>query len=164
MDEIDKLKNKNGEIEKGNLKKIIPYDEPFLMIDKVTYLDKKNIVAIKDIKKNEFWVKGHFAGFPIMPGALIIEGLGQAATLLVRYNIPKHKEKDILAYKIRKVKFMYPVFPGNQVRFEVKLSKIREKGALIKGKAFVDEKLCSEAKMILAIVNKERFRGKFKKN
>ena len=67
MDEIDKLKNKNGEIEKGNLKKIIPYDEPFLMIDKVTYLDKKNIVAIKDIKKMNFGLKAILLVFRLCP-------------------------------------------------------------------------------------------------
>ena len=163
MQSIDSLKNKDGEIKREDIKKIIPYEDPFLMIDKVTYLDKKNIIAVKDVKRDEFWVKGHFVGFPIMPGALIIEGLGQAATLLLRYNIQNHEEKEILAYKIKKAKFMYPVFPGDRIRFELKLSKMKEKGALVKGKVFVKDRECSEAKMILAIVNKERFRGKFSK-
>lgn len=163
MQSIDSLRNKNGEIEREDIKKIIPYEDPFLMIDKIIYLGKKNIIAIKDVKANEPWAKGHFVGFPIMPGALIIEGLGQAGTLLVRYNIPNHKEKDILAYKIKKAQFMYPVFPGNQVRFEIKISRMKEKGALLKGKIFVEDRLCSKAKMILAIVDKKRFREKFSK-
>ncbi|MEK6848503.1 MAG: hypothetical protein AABX65_02630, partial [Nanoarchaeota archaeon] len=64
---------------------------------------------------------------------------------------------------IKKAQFMYPVFPGNQARFEIKISKMREKGALLKGKVFVEDKLCSKAKMILAIVDKKRFREKFSK-
>jgi 3-hydroxymyristoyl/3-hydroxydecanoyl-(acyl carrier protein) dehydratase len=164
MQSIDNLRNKNGEIEKENIKKIIPYEDPFLLIDKVTKLDKRIIIATKQVNSNEFWVKGHFVNFPIMPGALIIEGLGQAGTLLVRYNLPNHEEKEILAYKIKKAQFLYPVFPGNQIRFEVKLSKIKEKGALLKGKVFVDDRECSEAKMIVAILDKDRFRGKFTKN
>lgn len=163
MNNIDSLKNEKGEIERENLKKIIPYEDPFLMIDKVTHLDKKNITALRDVKDNEFWVKGHFVDFPIMPGALIIEGLGQAATLLVRYNLENHLDKDILAYKIKKAQFMYPVLPGNQIRFEIKLSKLKTKGALLKGKVFLNDRVCSEAKLILAIVDKKKFRDKFSK-
>ena len=163
MDTIDGFRNEKEEIEREDIKKIIPYEDPFLMIDKITHLDKKSLIAIKDVKSDEFWTKGHFVNLPIMPGALIIEGLCQAGTLLVRYNIPNHLEKDILVYKIKKAQFMYPVFPGNRIRFEIKLSKMKEKGALLKGKVFVKDRICSEAKMILAIVNKKRFREKFTK-
>ena len=159
-DSIDSFRNENGEIENEGIKKIIPYDGPFLMLDKVTYLDKKQITAVKNVKEDEFWVSGHFVDFPIMPAALIIEGMGQAATLLVRYNMPNHYEKDILAYKIKKSKFVHPVFPGDEARFEVKLSKILEKRALLAGKAFVKDALCSEAEMVLAIVDRKRFRNK----
>ena len=96
MKSIDIYKNNRGEIGMESIKKIIPYDYPFLFIDKIIKLDKKEIVAEKEIKADEQYFKGHFKGFPIMPGALIIEGLGQAATLLVRYNIENHESKDIL--------------------------------------------------------------------
>ena len=72
------------------------------MIDKVLSLDKNKIVAIKNVTANEPFFKGHFAGFPIMPGALIIEGVGQAATLLLRYNLEEHHTKDVLAFRIKR--------------------------------------------------------------
>lgn len=161
MNQIDKFKDSNGEIDRDNIKKIIPYDDPFLMIDRVLKLDKKNIIAIKDVKKEEDYFKGHFRDFPIMPGALIVEGIGQAATMLVRYNIENHEKKDILAYKIRGAKFSRPVFPGNQIRYEIKLGLKFKKVAFVSGKVFVKDKQVSEAKMVLAIVDKKRFREKF---
>ena len=161
MNSIDNFKDENGEISRENIKKIIPYDDPFLMIDHVSKLDKKRIIATKDVKSDEYYFKGHFKDFPIMPGALIVEGLGQAATLLIRYNLEDHKKKDILAYKIRSAKFFRPTFPGQTLRFEAKLLFKFKKIALVNGKVFRKEKLVSIVKMILAIVDKEQFRGHY---
>ena len=161
MDSIDKFKDAKGEISKENIKQIIPYDDDFLFIDRVLKLDKKNIVALKEVKANEDYFKGHFKNFPIMPGALIVEGLGQAATLLVRYNIPNHEEKDILAYKIRGAKFFRPTFPGQTLRFEAKLVFMFRKIAFVNGNVFRDDKLAAKVKMTLAIVDKKWFREKY---
>ncbi|MAE43075.1 hypothetical protein CMO93_04840 [Candidatus Woesearchaeota archaeon] len=161
VNSIDRFKDENGEISRENIKKIIPYGDSFLYIDKVTRLDKKNITATKDVRNDEYWVKGHFANFPIMPGALIVEGLGQAATLLVRYNIENHEQKDILAYKIRSAKFLRPTFPGQTIRFEAKLQFMFKKIALVGGEVYRKEKLVSKVKMVLAIVDKDKFRGRY---
>ena len=98
-----------------------------------------------------------------MPGALTVEGMGQAATLLARSNIPNHQEKDVLAYRLKEVKFMAPVFPHDQIRFEIGLIAQDERGAIAQGKAFVKEKLVADALMMLAIVNKADFRVKHSK-
>lgn len=161
MNSIDKFKDNNGEIDVNGVKQIIPYDEPFLFIDRVLKLDKKNIVAIKEVKAQESYFKGHFKGFPIMPGALIIEGLGQTATMLVRYNIPNHEEKDILAYKITSAKFFRPTFPGHTLRFEARLLFMFKKIAFVNGKVFRKEKLVSKVRMVLAIVDKKQFRERY---
>ena len=163
MNSIDKFKDSNGEISRENIKKIIPYEDPFLMIDKVVSLDKKNLVAIKNVKAEEEYFKGHFKDFPIMPGALIVEGLGQAATLLIRYNIKDHEKKDILAYKIRSAKFFRPTFPGQTLRFEAKLIFMFKKIAFVNGTVFRNNKPASKVKMVLAIVDKEQFRGRYTK-
>ena len=164
MNSIDKFKDSKGEINAKGIKNIIPYDKPFLMIDRVLSLDKKRIVAIKNVNKEEYYFKGHFKNFPIMPGALIVEGLGQAATLLIRYNIKNHEQKDILAYKIRSAKFFRPTFPGHTLRFEAKLLFMFKKIAFVNGLVFRKDKLVSKVKMILAIVNKKQFRGRYSKN
>ena len=161
MNQINELKNEKGEIDTENIKNIIPYDEPFLFIDKVLSLSNNRLVAIKDLTGKEDFFKGHFVDFPIMPGALTVEGMGQASTLLVRSNIVNHKEKDILAYKLKEVKFMAPILPGDQVRFEIDLIAQDERGAILQGKAFVKENLVADALLMLAIVSKSEFRAKY---
>ena len=161
MNQINELKNQNGEINTENIKKIIPYKEPFLFIERVMSLSSNKIIAVKDLSGNEDFFSGHFVGFPIMPGALTVEGIGQAATLLVRSNIPNHKEKDILAYKLKEVKFMAPIVPPAQVRFEIDLIAQDEREAILQGKVFVKNAMVAEALVMLAIVNKSDFRAKF---
>ena len=161
MNQINQLKNDKGEIGTDGIKKIIPYDKPFLFIDRVISLSNNRIVAIKNLSEKDDFFKGHFVGFPIMPGALTVEGLGQASTLLVRNNIPNHNEKDILAYKLKEVKFIAPILPGDQVRFEIDLIAQDERGAILQGKVFVKENLVAEALLMLAIVNKAEFRAKY---
>ena len=162
MNQINELKNKKGEISTEEIKKIIPYKEPFLFVDKVLRLTSTNIVALKELSGEEDFFKGHFVDFPIMPGALTVEGLGQAATLLVRSNIANHIDKDVLAYKLKEVKFMAPVLPPAEIRYEVELIAQDERGAIVKGNAFVKDELIAEAFIMLAIVNKEEFRAKYK--
>ncbi|MBI2659456.1 3-hydroxyacyl-[acyl-carrier-protein] dehydratase FabZ [Candidatus Woesearchaeota archaeon] len=161
MHQINELKNSKGEIDSEGIKKIIPYQEPFLFIDKVISLSSNRIVAIKDLKGSEDFFKGHFVEFPIMPGALTVEGMGQAATLLARSSIPNHYEKDVLAHKLKEVKFMAPIIPPAQVRFEIELIAQDEKGAILKGKSFVKEELVAEALLMLTIVSKAEFRAKY---
>ena len=163
MHYINELKNEKGEIDTDEIKKIIPYDKPFLFIDKVLSLSNDKIVALKYLSGEEDFFKGHFVDFPIMPGALTVEGIGQASTLLVRGNIPNHQEKDILAYKLKEVKFMAPIFPESRIRFEVNLIAQDGGGAVLQGKAFVRENLVAEALLMLAIVNKSDFRTKYSK-
>lgn len=163
MNQINNLKNEKGEIDVEDIKKIIPYDEPFLFIDKVISLSNNRIVAIKELTGKEDFFKGHFVDFPIMPGALTVEGIGQASTLLVRNNISDHHEKDILAYKLKEVKFIAPILPGDEIRFEIDLIAQDERGAILNGKAYVRNKLVAEALLMLAIVNKYEFRSKYTK-
>lgn len=160
MKNIDELKNDKGELDSNAIKRIIPYDNPFLMIDRIVSLDKNKITAIKNISVHEGYVKGHFSGFPIMPGALIVEGMGQAATLLVRYNLEDHHTKDVLAFRIKEAKFSAPAFPGDQLKYEVAMVGQDERGALLQAKAIKDEQVIAEATLMLAVVDKKEFRAK----
>ncbi len=163
MTHVNKLNDEKREINTADIKNIIPYDEPFLFIDKVLILSSNKIVAIKELTGKEEFFRGHFVDFPIMPGALTVEGMGQASTLLVRSNIPNHQDKDILAYKLKEVKFIAPILPHDTVRFEIDLIAQDERGAILQGKAFVKENLVAEALLMLAIVNKAEFRAKHTK-
>lgn len=161
MQGFNEFKNDAGEISSDDIKKIVPYDHPFLFIDRVLSLSSDRIVAVKNLSGKEEFFNGHFVGFPIMPGALTVEGMGQAATLLVRSNIPDHKEKDVLAYKLKEVKFMAPVLPGSQVRFEIELIAQDERGAIAHGKSYVKDSLVAEGFFMFAVVNKAEFRAKY---
>ena len=160
MATIDELKNEKGEIDAEGIMQIIPYNEHFLMIDSVKELEKDSIVATKFADPEADFFKGHFADFPIMPGALIIEGMGQAATLLIRYNLDNHQDHDVLAYKISEAKFNAPTLPGDTLTYELKLLGKDDRGALLTGTASVNGKQVTEARMMLAVVNKKEFREK----
>ena len=161
MNQFNEFKDVAGEINSENIKKIIPYKEPFLFLDKVVSLSSNKIVAVKNLSGDEDFFKGHFVDFPIMPGALTVEGMGQAATLLARSNILNHQNKEILAHKLKEVKFIAPIIPPTQVRFEMDLITQDERGAILQGKAYVKEVLVAEALLMLAIVNRADFRTKF---
>mgnify|MGYP001207193223 CR=1 FL=1 len=161
MKTIDELKDEKGQIDSNGIKQIIPYEIPFLMIDRVLVLDKNKIVAIKNAGANDDYFKGHFAGFPIMPGALIVEGMGQAGTLLSRYNIENHSEKEVLAYKIKEAKFSAPAFPGDQLKYEVTLMGQDERGAMLQAKAIVNDKVIAECMLMLAVVDRKQFRSQY---
>ena len=133
------------------------------MIDKILSLNKKKIVAEKVARADEDYFKGHFKDFPIMPGALIVEGLGQAATMLIRYNLENHEQYDVLAYKIRYAKFFRPTFPGQTLRFEAKLLFKFNMVWFINGIAYRNDKIVSKVKMVLVVVNKDKFRKKYQK-
>ncbi len=159
MKKIDDLKDEKGMLDSNAIKQIIPYEYPFLMIDRVISLDKNKIVAIKNISSDEWFLRGHFSGFPIMPGALIIEGVGQASTLLVRYNLEDHYTKDVLAFRIKEAKFSAPAFPGDQLKYEAALMGQDERGALLQAKVIKEEKVIAEATLMLAVVDRKQFRA-----
>ena len=163
MNHFNEYMNEKGEIEKDNIKKIIPYQEPFLFIDKVINLAREKIVAQKHISGHEDFLKGHFVGFPIMPGALTVEGMGQAATLLARGNLQNHQDKEVLAYKLKEVQFLHPILPGDTIRFEVKMIAMNEREAVCHGKAFVKESFAAEAYFVIAIVDRSDFRAKYQR-
>jgi len=161
-DHIHGLMDENGSINKENILKIIPYKDQFLMMDQVLYLDQQKIIVTKNVPLDDFWVTGHFTDFPIMPGVLVIEVLAQAGSLLARYNLSHHQEKDLLARTIEKSRFLYPIFPGDHIKCEVAISEMNEKVAVFNGKVWVKDRLCTEAEFTLAIVDKENFRNKFR--
>ena len=156
MGDIDELKGDSID----NIRDIIPNKEPFLFIDKVVSLEKNRIIAIKNIKQDEFFFEGHFVDFPLMPGTLVVEGLGQAGSILIRKRIENPESKDILLYKIKEFSFKKPLFPGNKIRYEVNLIFLDEKRAVIKGKVIENEDIAVEGSLILAIVDKKNFRAK----
>lgn len=150
-------------LNKDQIKEIIPYKEPFLWVDEIESIDGDTIIGYKYTSPKDPYFKGHFVDFPIMPGVLIVEGIAQTGTILLRKKIGEnHKQKHLLAYQVRSAFFYKPVFPGDKIRYEVKLLGFYNyKVANFKGEVFVkDDKKC-EVRFVVVVVDKKEFKEKF---
>src|SRR5215469_10912686 len=99
---------------------ILPHRYPFLLIDRVIEIERrKRIVALKNVTANEPYFAGHFPGYPIMPGVLMVEAIAQAGGALLLTEIPDRDDKLMVFTGIERAKFRKPVVPGDQLRIEV---------------------------------------------
>ena len=146
------------EIDKKKIESLLPHREPMLLIDKlINIVPLKSATAIMHVKKDGFYVQGHFPNQPVMPGVLIVEAFGQAAAALTAHGIdPKEYEnKLVFLMSVEKARFRKPVFPD--CRLELKIEAIRSHGRVwkYKGEAFVDGKKMSDAQWSATIVDRK---------
>ena len=135
---------------------LLPHRYPFLLVDRVLEMEEgKRIVSIKNVSINEPFFQGHFPGSPIMPGVLLIEAMAQTWGILVLSSArEKAGNKNILFLGIDKARFRKPVYPGDQVRFELEALHFKRTVWKFKGKAFVEETLVAEAELMATISDK----------
>lgn len=138
-----------------DIQAILPHRYPMLLIDRVTEMTRrKRIVALKNVSANEELFQGHFPGFPVMPGVLIVEAMAQAGATLLMTEFPDREAKLIFFSGIERAKFRKPVLPGDQLRLEVDVIVWRSTAGKMEGKAYVGDKLCCEASISCAVVNR----------
>ncbi len=130
---------------------IIPHRYPFLLVDRIIEIEAdKRAVGIKNVSANEPFFQGHFPGYPIMPGVLIMEALAQVGAVLTLQK-PEYAGRIGLFAGLDEVRFRRQVVPGDQLRLEVTLTKIRGPLILAEGKAYVGNDLVAEGKLKFAI-------------
>lgn len=130
----------------------IPHRYPFLLVDRIIEkVDGERIVAIKNVTMNEPFFQGHYPGKPVMPGVLMVEAMAQALGVLM---LETDSTKLPFFMSIEKAKFRKPVVPGDQLRLEVEVTKIKGKIIKAKGKALVDGKVATEAEFMFMIIEK----------
>ncbi len=145
--------------------KILPHRYPFLLIDRVLDLKRKErIVAIKNVTINEPFFVGHFPGLPIMPGVLIVEAIAQAGGALLLTEVEDRNDKVMVFTGIERAKFRRPVSPGDQLRLEVEVKGWRTvpgmTAAKMQGYAYVGERRVAEAAVSCQLIDSSRGRGR----
>ncbi|MDC1170232.1 3-hydroxyacyl-ACP dehydratase FabZ [Candidatus Pelagibacter sp.] len=149
--------NIKNSLNKVEISKLLPHKEPMLLIDELIDINKlHSATAIMHVKKNAFYVDGHFPGNPVMPGVLIVEAFGQAAAALTAHGIDKkeYENKLVFLMSVEKARFRNPVIPD--CKLELKIEAIRSHGRVwkYKGEAFVDGKRMADAQWSATIVDK----------
>ena len=139
------------------IQEILPHRFPFLLVDRILELELgKQVVGIKNVTINEPFFAGHFPGYPIMPGVLILEAMAQVGGFLLMSSLATRAEKKLLYFTgIDRARFRRPVVPGDQIRFEVKILQRRRQVCRMKGEAYVDGKLVAEAELSSVLVDRE---------
>ena len=145
-------------LNKDQILDLLPHREPMLLIDELKDIKKLfSATAIVYVKKDSFFVQGHFPGNPVMPGVLIVEAFGQAAAALTACGIDKetYANKLVFLMGIEKARFRNPVIPD--CKLELKIEAIRSHGRVwkYKGEAFVGEKKMADAQWSATIVDKK---------
>ena len=137
----------------NRIRELLPHRYPFLLVDKIIEKDEQHIVGVKNVSGNEPFFQGHFPQEPVMPGVLQIEAMAQVGGLLVLSTVDDPEKYSTYFMKIDNVKFRQKVVPGDTLVFHLSLmSEMRRGCAVMKGYAFVGEKIVSEAEFMAQIV------------
>ena len=145
-------------LDKKQIQDLLPHREPMLLIDELKNIKKLfSATAIVNVRKNSFFVNGHFPGEPVMPGVLIVEAFGQAAAALTANGLDKttYENKLVFLMTIEKARFRNPVIPD--CTLELNIEAIRSHGRVwkYKGEAFVEGKRMADAQWSATIVDKK---------
>lgn len=136
--------------------RILPHRYPFLLVDRITFLDLENgmIIGQKNVTYNEEFFQGHFPEVPIMPGVLVLEAMAQTGGILIHQK--GFTGKIAVLLNVNNAKFRRPVVPGDVLQLEATSIHFTSKGGRVHGKATVDERLVAEAEIGFALVDKEQ--------
>ncbi len=143
-----------GELDIQEIREILPHRYPFLLVDRIVELEPDRIVGIKNVTVNEPFFTGHFPDFPVMPGVLIVEAMAQVAGVLVLRKLDDRDKKLVFLASIEQAKFRKPVVPGDQLRIEMAVDKLKATVAKMSGKATVDGVVVAEATVMCKLAQK----------
>ena len=138
----------------SEMEKLLPHRKPFLFVDRLENIDEKSITGYRKFTDEDFFFKGHFPGYPVVPGVILIESMAQTGGAgLNKQGMGEGKTLFFLA-TVEKAKFRRQVVPGDEVRMEVENERVSGMMIKQKGKAFVGDELACEASW-LCIMKKE---------
>ena len=129
---------------------ILPHRYPFLLVDRITEVDERRVVGIKNVTINEPFFSGHIPGFPVMPGVLVVEAMAQVGACLL-LNAPHLRGRLAYLAGIDRCRFRRPVVPGDTLRIDVELRALRGRLGKIWGVARVGDEGAAEAEITFAL-------------
>ena len=149
---------KNNSIDKKKIEELLPHREPMLLIESlINIVHLKSATAIVNVKKNSFFLQGHFPEQPVMPGVFIVEAFGQAAAALTAYGVDPKEYENKLVYlmSVEKAKFRNPVLPDCELHLDIEA--IRSHGWVwkYKGTANVNGKIVADAQWSATVVDRK---------
>ena len=157
---IDSLRDAGGGFSRGAIKKIIPYGDNFLFVDRITTISAKYTEAEYYINPNLCFLSSHFVNFALMPGVLISEGFAQAGTVLIRYNLTNSQPRDILVCRVEDARFSTPAFPGDTLTYKVHLKTLGSRAARLEGDVDKKNHKIASFSVVLSIVDRKRYAGR----
>ena len=146
-------------IDKIKIEKLLPHREPMLLIDKlINIVHLKSATAIVNVRKNSFFVQGHFPGQPVMPGVFIVEAFGQAAAALTAYGVDPKEYENKLVYlmSVEKARFRIPVLPDCELHLDIEAIRSHGRVWKYKGVAKVNGKIMADSQWSATIVEKNK--------
>ena len=145
-------------INRKEIEELLPHRDPMLLIDELINIEKlKSATAVVNVRKESFYVQGHFPGQPVMPGVLIVEAFGQAAAALTAHGIDKstYENKLVFLMSVEKARFRSPVIPDCKLLLNIVAVRSHGKVWKYKGEAFVDNKKMADAQWTATIVDRK---------
>jgi 3-hydroxyacyl-[acyl-carrier-protein] dehydratase len=138
------------------IQEIIPHRFPFLLVDRITEVEwGSRAVGIKNVTMNEPFFQGHFPDYPVMPGVLIVEALAQVGAVAM-LGTEEHKGKIAFFAGINKVRFKRQVKPGDTLKLEIEVGKVRRSIGTGTGTATVDGEVAAQGELMFAIVDADQ--------
>ena len=150
---------KSNSIDRKEIERLLPHREPMLLIDKlINIVHLKSATAIVHVKKNSFFVQGHFPGQPVMPGVFIVEAFGQAAAALTAHGVDSKEYENKLVYlmSVEKARFRNPVLPDCELQLEIETLRSHGRVWKYKGVAKVNGNAVADSMWSATIVDRNK--------
>jgi 3-hydroxyacyl-[acyl-carrier-protein] dehydratase len=135
------------------ISEILPHRYPMLMVDRILEITEDTVIGVKNVTANEPHFTGHFPGYPVMPGVMIIEAMAQVGGILVATVAPHTRGRIMFLASVEDAKFRKPVVPGDQLRIEMKLLRLKTTIAKMQGVATVDGHVAAEATLMCKLTD-----------
>ena len=129
----------------SEIEELLPHREPFLFVDRIEKYDDEEVIGYRRFTEKDFFFRGHFPDYPVVPGVILIETMAQCGGAGIRLS--GRVDKDVLFFlaSVDKVKFRHQVRPGDEVKMVIKNLRVRPKTLKQSGKAFVGDQMVAEA-------------------